>query len=533
MTSNDALHLVNGLIMPGFIGTTAPPWLLDALADGLGGVTYFSHNIDAAVPGQLAALSAQIRAANPTAIIALDEEGGNVTRLESAAGSSVPGAAVLGKLDDATLTEKAGRALGSLCRAAGVTLNLAPVADVNTNPDNPVIGVRSFGAETTLVARHTAAMVRGIQSQGVGACVKHFPGHGDTVTDSHTSLPRVDYPRSVLEDVHLPPFTAAVGAGVQAVMTAHIIVPALHAEDSSPLETPATLDPTAGALLRSSGFDGVLVTDALDMAAIRETVGMGPGAVAAVLAGADLLCVGNPANIGYADESVGSDQTDFHEVRNALLAAVEEGILPEERLREGARRRAAFTAWAISVQPVAESQELSDIDWVAVALRATTVSFALNATVAQVELPASVRHILLVDGRAGHNNAAGRTADFLAAALREARPTLQVESLPVASLDATHPAATRASSEAACVVVVDALNPGSAGARAAETVLGIFPDALAVNVGVSEPENPPLPCINSFGYSRASAAAVAQVLLEERLGVPRTLSSKPDATEPS
>ena len=156
-------RLINSVILPGFIGTTVPQWLATALDNGLAGVVYFGHNIDPDAPEQVAALSAAIHAANPSAVIAVDEEGGNVTRLQSRDGSTLPGAATLGALDDLTTTAAAGRAIGRLCRDAGINLTIAPVADVNTNPLNPVIGVRAFGADTTLVSAHTAASITGIQ----------------------------------------------------------------------------------------------------------------------------------------------------------------------------------------------------------------------------------------------------------------------------------------------------------------------------------------------------------------------------------
>ena len=287
----DLLRLVNGVIWPGFSGRTLPEWLDGALHDGLAGVVYFSQNIDPADPAQPARLSASVREANPLAVIGSDEEGGNVTRLESRLGSSIPGAAVLGRIDDARVTEAAGRAVGDLCRNAGINLVLAPVADVNTNPFNPVIGVRSFGDRPGPAGRHTAAMITGIQSAGVGACAKHFPGHGDTSTDSHLELPALRLTLDQIKAEHLPPFRAAITAGVKSVMTAHIVVPELG-------PAPATLNPASGSLLRGLGFEGLQVTDALDMAAIRATTGSGRGAVLALLAGADLLCLGNPATSG-------------------------------------------------------------------------------------------------------------------------------------------------------------------------------------------------------------------------------------------
>src|SRR3954453_6644299 len=178
------------VLQPGFPGTTAPDWLLRRLGEGLASVGLFGRNIPS--PDQLAALTAQLRAERDDVLVAIDEEGGDVTRLEVGTGSSFPGNNALGAVDDVALTEAVALELGRRLAACGVNLNWAPSADVNSNPANPVIGVRSFGADTDLVARHTAAYVTGLQSAGVAACTKHFPGHGDTAVDSHLALPRID-----------------------------------------------------------------------------------------------------------------------------------------------------------------------------------------------------------------------------------------------------------------------------------------------------------------------------------------------------
>ncbi len=159
---------------------------------------------------QLRALTADLRSEREDVIVAIDEEGGDVTRLEAATGSSYPGNAALGVVDDATLSERVAASLGAELAAAGVNLDFAPVADVNTNPQNPVIGIRSFGADADLVGRHVAAFVCGLQSAGVAACAKHFPGHGDTSVDSHLALPVVD----AVDSQALLPFHAAIEAGV-------------------------------------------------------------------------------------------------------------------------------------------------------------------------------------------------------------------------------------------------------------------------------------------------------------------------------
>jgi beta-N-acetylhexosaminidase len=257
-----------------------------------------------------------LRGDRPEVLVSLDEEGGDVTRLDSA----FPGNAALGVVDDVSLTRDVAAALGAELAAVGVNLDLAPVADVNTNPRNPVIGIRSFGSDSARVGAHVAAFVRGLQSQGVAACAKHFPGHGDTAQDSHLVLPTVT---ADLEP-HLAPFRAAIDAGVRSIMTAHIVVPALD-------DAPATLSRRVlHDLLREElGFDGLVITDALEMRAVSATVGMEEGAVRALAAGADALCLGHDV-----------DEDLVMRIHTALLDAVRDGRLTEERLAEAAERNA-------------------------------------------------------------------------------------------------------------------------------------------------------------------------------------------------
>ena len=217
--------LVRRTLLPGFTGTQAPEWVLAELERGLAGVCLFGGNLES--PRQLRALTSSLRKAGRTAVIAVDEEGGDVTRLHYAAGSPHPGNAVLGRLGDLGRTFGSAGAIGAELRRAGCTLNLAPVVDINSNPDNPVIGVRSFGADPELVAGHAAAWIRGLQSTGTLACAKHFPGHGDTGQDSHLSLPVLDVPAELLRQRELEPFRMAIAAGTAAIMTSHILVPAL------------------------------------------------------------------------------------------------------------------------------------------------------------------------------------------------------------------------------------------------------------------------------------------------------------------
>ncbi|HVV59198.1 MAG TPA: glycoside hydrolase family 3 protein [Gaiellaceae bacterium] len=312
-------RLALGVLLPSFTGPEAPDWALRRLDQGLGGITLFADNV--VDDEQLAKLSGRLRSARPHAVLAVDEEGGDVTRLDARTGSPWPGHLALGAVDDVDATRGVARGIGARLAACGVSLDLAPVADVNSDPRNPVIGVRSFGSDPTLVARHVAAFVRGLQEGGVGACAKHFPGHGDTSVDSHRALPRIDVDEATLRSRELVPFRAAVEAGADAVMTAHLVVPALD-------EQPATVSPRVLRVLRDElGFDGAIVSDALEMRGLADTVGVETGAVLALAAGVDALCVGHDLHEETVDALVA-----------AISAAVEDGRLAEDRLAEAAGR---------------------------------------------------------------------------------------------------------------------------------------------------------------------------------------------------
>ena len=334
-TTREALRrLVVGTLMPGFVGTTVAPWVIREYAGGLAAVCLYGANV--ADPQQLSRLCGDLRAAAPDLLVSVDEEGGDVTRLHYPTGSNEPGNAVLGRLDDTALTRESAAVIARELTALGINLDLAPVVDVNSAPDNPVIGVRSFGADTDLVARHTAAAVEGLQSQGVAACAKHFPGHGDTVTDSHLALPRVDAPAEVLEVRELEPFRAAVAAGVACVMTSHVVVTAIDPE------RPSTFSPTMlGDVLRGRlGFDGVIVSDALDMAGASAETGIPEAAVRALEAGCDLLCTGSETT-----------EEDYLAVVETVVAAVESGRLERARVADAAARverlRSTFAPGAV------------------------------------------------------------------------------------------------------------------------------------------------------------------------------------------
>ena len=337
-------ELAAAVLQPGFVGTTAPDWVRRWLGEGLGGVALFARNVES--PAQVAALTAQLRAERPDVLVAIDEEAGDVTRFESRHGSSRPGNLALGAIDDIRLTEEVARDLGGELANAGITLDYAPDTDVNSNADNPVIGVRAFGAEPQLVARHSAAFVRGLQEAGVAACAKHFPGHGDTSVDSHLDVPLIDRDRVQLAECELVPFRAAIEAGARAVMTGHLLVPAYDDD------LPATLSPRiiTGLLREELGFDGLIITDGIEMQGVRRRFGLEGATVRALIAGVDALCVGGE----HADEQAAV------RLRDAIVAAVRSGELAEERLREAAARVRRLGAWATRTQTGTGARAIAD-----------------------------------------------------------------------------------------------------------------------------------------------------------------------------
>lgn len=336
----DLRRSIAATLLPGFVGTALPEWLAARLRAGLGGVCLFGQNIASA--RQLRTLTDAIYDANPDAVVAIDEEGGDVTRLYYESGSPYPGNAILGRLGDVGYTERVARRVGEELRRAGVNLDFAPDIDINSNPDNPVIGVRSFGTSPEVVAEHGAAWTRGLQSAGVAVAAKHFPGHGDTGADSHLELPVVDLSAAQLRERELVPFRAVVAAGARAVMTSHILLPQLDAIH------PATLSPAIiGGMLRGElGFDGVVVSDALDMHGASGERGIPEAAVLALAAGCDLLCIGTE----NTDEQLA-------EIETAIATAVAAGRLPAARVSTAAARILTLTR---SLAPAAGAAEVAE-----------------------------------------------------------------------------------------------------------------------------------------------------------------------------
>jgi beta-N-acetylhexosaminidase len=333
-------------LLPGFAGTALPLWLRDRLRAGLGGVCLYAQNISS--PGQLRRLTDAILAENPYAIIAMDEEGGDVTRLFAATGAPFAGNAVLGRLNDLDLTRDTAAAIGWSLRRAGCTVDFAPCVDVNSRSDNPVIGVRSFSRDPERVASHGQAWVAGLQSTGLAASAKHFPGHGDTAQDSHVSLPVVNRSLDELRRRELLPFVAAIEAGCRVVMTSHIMLPQLDSEHPATMSRVVLND----LLRRELGFAGVVVSDALDMAGASGQLGMVGAAVAALRAGCDLLCLGT--------ENTDSQLAD---IERAVSSAVADGTLAADRVREAAGRVRGLAAELQSARQAAGQPPIPAPAW--------------------------------------------------------------------------------------------------------------------------------------------------------------------------
>ena len=471
---DDLEGLAEAVLLPGFAGLSAPDWLRCRVSRSLGGVCLFARNISG--PGQVGELTASLRELRADAIVAIDEEAGDVTRLDARTGSPYPGNAALGRIDDLTATARVAAEVAGRLAEAGITLNLAPCADVLTDPANPVIGTRAYGSDPTLVARHTAAFVTGHQRAGVAACVKHFPGHGDTGADTHLALAVVDTDGSTLSTQALPPFRAAVDAGVAAVMVGHLLIPAVD-------NRPATLSPRwLFEILRGQmGFPGVVVTDALEMGAISNRYGIGEAAVLAVAAGSDVLCLGG--------EDAGEQQVE--ESVRALLGAVGQGRLSRERLAD-----AAFRARSLGRSTVApQAGERERLDGVALASRALDIAGPL---------PRSLHPVLVLRCQADQNIAVGATPWGLCLVWPGAREVIVTpgSAPPLAMV-----------SEAGTVVVVTRdrhRHPFMVEAVAA--VRAVRRDAVVVEMGTTGLAGLPAPAVASYGATRALAQAVVAAL---------------------
>jgi beta-N-acetylhexosaminidase len=506
--------LIARVLQPGFAGTTVPEWVRRRLDGGLGSVILFAANIES--PTRLRAMTDELRAANPDVFVAVDEEAGDITRLEFATGSSSPGNLALGAIDDVALTEAMARSAGELVRSAGIDLNYAPVADVNTEPRNPVIGARSFGSDPALVSRHVAAAVRGLQAAGVAACAKHFPGHGDTVVDSHFGLPTVTATLGRLRRDTLPPFSVAVRAGVRAVMVAHLLMPEFDAEN------PASVSPAViGGLLRTElSFEGLAVSDGIGMAAVRERYGLAGAAVRALAAGIDLVCVDS-----------NSTDADLDAITAAITAALRDGTLAEARLVEAAEKVAGFAAWRREAR---EGTAAGALEPVAAGSAGATRSAATAATAASTGSAQSAAGV----ADASINEAASSTFEAGLAAARRAVRVLRAEkdalplkaaphvvevalprslATPLAELlpgttSSNLADTTAAPADRPLVIVVRGIQRSPADLERVRLLIQQRPDTIVVDLGVAHADPGGAAWVAGYGISRVCVQAVAEVL---------------------
>ncbi|WP_327068898.1 glycoside hydrolase family 3 protein [Kitasatospora sp. NBC_01250] len=505
---SDQLHRdAMTVLQPGFEGTITPPeWVRRHLAAGLGSVALFGRNVTD--QAQLAALTAQLRQENPDLLIAIDEEGGDVTRLEVGNGSSWPGNLALGEIDDPALTRDVARELGRALAACGINYNWAPSADVNSNPGNPIIGVRSFGADPELCARHTAAWVEGLQSAGVAACAKHFPGHGDTAIDSHHGLPMIGVDEDLLRSRDLVPFRAAVEAGAKALMSAHIMLPAVD-----PV-WPATLSRAVlGGLLRGRpedgglGYEGLIVTDAIEMGAIANTYGIADGTVLALAAGADAICVGG----GLCDEET------VLRLRDAIVEAVRSGRLPEERLADAAARVRSLGSWTRLARYGKAGQAAPTEPDLSIGLRAARRALLVTADPAQPFTPVTDRPYVASFSPEANIAVGDETPWGVAGMLAERFPGTRALSAGPADaadgqLDALVDRVLGESDGRRLVLVVRDLHRHAWMAATVHRLLAARPDALVVEMGV--PQAAPVGALHiaTHGAARVCGLAAVEVL---------------------
>ncbi|MEW9053015.1 MAG: glycoside hydrolase family 3 N-terminal domain-containing protein [Neobacillus sp.] len=294
----------------------------------LGGVILFLENVVTTEQTTRLVNAYQEAAEKYNMLISIDQEGGIVTRLQS--GTHMPGNMALGATRSEEVAEKVGRAIGEELHSLGINMNLAPVLDVNNNPDNPVIGVRSFGENPQMVGKMGNAYIKGLQASGTAATAKHFPGHGDTATDSHIALPTVPHDIERLKAVELYPFQQAMNAGIDAVMTAHVTFPkiddttAISKKTGAVIPVPATLSHKVltGLMREEMGYNGLIITDAMNMLAIADHFGQVDAAIRTVKAGSDIVLM--PVGLDF--------------VANGLYDAVNNGEIPIERIEQSVER---------------------------------------------------------------------------------------------------------------------------------------------------------------------------------------------------
>jgi len=449
-------RLAGSLLCVGFDGESATAPLVDELrALAPGGVILFARNVS--TPARTRELIDAIRAELGDSVVAVDQEGGRVARFRREFPAS-PSAMAVAAAGDPAAAELLAFGLANELQRAGVDLNFAPVADLALEPRNTVIGTRAYSDDPGRAASFVAATVRGLQRGGVGATLKHFPGHGATAADSHLALPVLEVDLARLRSREFVPFEAGIGAGARAVLLGHLAVPALDSE------LPASLSGRVVATLRDElGFAGVVVTDCLQMEAIAGGIGTVRGAVLALAAGADLLTISHDLCVARA-------------VRDAIVAAIESGELQKSRLEASAARVAGLRDSA-----VAPAERLA-----VGPLAARIARAAIKLVRGDAKLPRDRPvNVVSFEGDAGDGVASHSGADLpLHLALRRRR--FQAESLRVA-LSPRHEmlenllALVAAQSDRSLVVVMRRAHLHEAQASAIDALLALAPGARLVS----------------------------------------------------
>ncbi|MDE2059713.1 MAG: beta-N-acetylhexosaminidase [candidate division NC10 bacterium] len=334
---------IGQLFIFGFEGDK-PSEALEAFVRDLapGGLILFGRNLGS--PEEIATLTDALQVASLTPLFfAIDQEGGKVARLQPPF-TQWPSAEAVGTADSAELTNAIAASIARELMAVGINMNMAPVLDVLTNPANPVMAGRSYGSDPHMVARHGIAFFRGLADQGVVAVGKHFPGHGDTTVDSHLALPVVPHDLDRLSAAELVPFAIAINAGIPALMTAHLLIPALDPEQPATLSRSILTD-----LLREQmGFRGLVISDDLLMQGIADSTPPGEAGVRFLEAGGDLMLICH-------------DEAAQRQALRAVAEAVETGRLSEARVRVSCDRIAKAKAQVVRREPVASVEEIRTV----------------------------------------------------------------------------------------------------------------------------------------------------------------------------
>lgn len=383
MIHHDLRDHIGQMLMVGFKGLEPTPEIIELIEQHrVGNIILFSRNIKS--KEQVAALTAKLQSIARNSghtqplLIATDQENGMVRRFDDL--TTFPGNMAQGAINDANISYRIAFATGCELLTAGINMNLAPDVDVNNNPLNPVIGVRSFGEDPALVGTLGAAAVHGLQDAGIVANLKHFPGHGDTATDSHLALPIVSHAMDRLDAVELPPFIAGIAANAASIMISHIALPAIVGD-----ATPACLAPAVVTdLLRQRlNYQGVIMTDCLEMDAVKETVGVTQGTIMAANAGNDLILISHTYSLQIA-------------AIHGLLFACQEGKVSLQTIEAASARMRALKARCLSWEMAIPAYDLDQHRDLAKEAYARSVTIVQNQRNSIPLNPSGDEHVLVI-----------------------------------------------------------------------------------------------------------------------------------------